>query len=489
MDHVHGILTALPVTKPSTNSAAKAYDISIRQHVATLTNVFAEIRRAVLSNPEHLFETLDPAVHSIGYLVVLDILLQLADPATPISQATLLDKVVEFVLHFDAIQIRYYGHSMLSLLEKIGSGRLFPPATAVALLSSAVLRIDPSGTFFTSTHLLLAKLAYSSNVVDAALEVFDRDILFYPDMSHSKDGRLLCEPNLAPESYISTQTGLTNNVKQSAVLEYDYIRGLAYMSMGLWSKAEIVLEQVISHPSRIGGVSKIMVESHKRWILVGLLSQGKIPTVPSYTSASAISSYKITGGSYAAIAEAFCSGDAAKLKSLIEENATLWEEDGTSNLLTEILSSYQKWQIIGLRQVYQRVEISQVREMTLNALTGRPLANDGEVLSLVGGMIESGMLNGQIEQDGNENYISFRENRDVLSEAEFATQIAKSHSAIDLLGRQYQLMNDRLSGSKEYVKHLVKDQKRAEKDNTDAGIGFDSQIEDEDLMAGIVPHA
>lgn len=127
--------------------------------------------------------------------------------------------------------------------------------------------------------------------------------------------------------------------------------------------------------------------------------------------------------------------------------------------------------------------------MTLNALTGRPLANDGEVLSLVGGMIESGMLNGQIEQDGNENYISFRENRDVLSEAEFATQIAKSHSAIDLLGRQYQLMNDRLSGSKEYVKHLVKDQKRAEKDNTDAGIGFDSQIEDEDLMAGIVPHA
>lgn len=56
MDHVHGILTALPVTKPSTNSAAKAYDISIRQHVATLTNVFAEIRRAVLSNPENLLE-------------------------------------------------------------------------------------------------------------------------------------------------------------------------------------------------------------------------------------------------------------------------------------------------------------------------------------------------------------------------------------------------------------------------------------------------
>ncbi|KAG8418030.1 hypothetical protein J3459_006419 [Metarhizium acridum] len=489
MDHVHGVLTALPVTKPSTNSAAKAYDISIRQHIATLTKSAAEIRRAVLSNPEPLLETLDPAAHSIGYLVVLDILLQLADPATPISQATLLDKVVEFVLHFDAIQIRYYGQSMLSLLEKIGSGRLFPPAAAVTLLSTAMLRIDPSGTFFTSTHLLLAKLAYSSNIVEAALEVFDCDILFYPDMSHSKDGRLLCEPNLAPASYISAQTGLTDNVKQSTVLEYDHIRGLAYMSMGLWSKAEAAFEQVISHPSRDRGVSKIMVESYKRWILVGLLSQGKIPTVPIYTSASANACYKITGRSYAAIAEAFCNGDAEKLKSLIEENATLWEEDGTSNLLTEILSSYQKWQIIGFRQAYQRVEISQVRETTLNAVTGKPLPNDGEVLSLVGGMIESGMLDGQIEQDGNETYISFRENSDVLSEAEFAAHIAQSHSAIELLGKQYRLMNDRLSGSKEYVKHLVKDQKRAEKDNTDAGIGFDSQIEDEDLMAGIVPHA
>ncbi|KAG8427888.1 hypothetical protein J3459_006255 [Metarhizium acridum] len=374
MDHVHGVLTALPVTKPSTNSAAKAYDISIRQHIATLTKSAAEIRRAVLSNPEPLLETLDPR----GTLDRLPSRSGYPSPAgrprDADSQATLLDKVVEFVLHFDAIQIRYYGQSMLSLLEKIGSGRLFPPAAAVTLLSTAMLRIDPSGTFFTSTHLLLAKLAYSSNIVEAALEVFDCDILFYPDMSHSKDGRLLCEPNLAPASYISAQTGLTDNVKQSTVLEYDHIRGLAYMSMGLWSKAEAAFEQVISHPSRDRGVSKIMVESYKRWILVGLLSQGKIPTVPIYTSASANACYKITGRSYAAIAEAFCNGDAEKLKSLIEENATLWEEDGTSNLLTEILSSYQKWQIIGFRQAYQRVEISQVRETTLNASDREALA-------------------------------------------------------------------------------------------------------------------
>ncbi|KHN99418.1 COP9 signalosome complex subunit 3 [Metarhizium album ARSEF 1941] len=489
MAHVHGILTALPVIKPSTNSASKAYDTSIRQHIAVLAKRAAEIRTAVLSSPEPFLQALDPAVHSIGYLVVLDILFQLPDPTTLIPQETLLDKVVDFVLHVDAIQIRYYGQPVRSLLENIGSARFFPPATAVTLLVTAMLRIDPSATVFTSTHLLLAKLAYSSNTVAAALDIFDADILFYPNMGPSRDGRLLCEPSLAPASYMSTQTGLTDDVKQSTVLEYDHIRGLAYMSMRLWSKAREAFEKVMSHPCRERSISKIMVESHKRWILLGLLSQGKPPTVPSYTSASANACYKTTGKWYVAIAEAFSNGDAQRLKSHIEENTTLWEEDGTSSLVSEILSAYQKWQIIGLRQLYQRVGISQVRETTLNAVTGEPLANNQEVLALVGDMIESGMLDGQIEQDGQENYLSFRENSDIVSEAEFAAQIAHSHHTIDLLSKQYQSMNERLSGSKEYVKHLLRDQKRADKDNTDAGIGFDSQIEDEDLMAGIVPNA
>lgn len=362
------------------------------------------------------------------------------------------------------------------------------PTTAVQLLSTAILRIDPTGSLFTTTHLLLAKLAYTSNTVESALEIFDCDILFYPNMSSSKDGKPLCDPSLAPVAYISTQSGLTDTVRPATVLEYDHLRGLAYMSLGLWSKAREAFEKVISHPSKDKSVSKIMIEGHKRWILVGLLSQGKTPTVPPFTSGSANTCYKVTGRSYINLADAFSNSNAEKLKSLIEDNASLWEEDGTSSLVAEILSSYQKWQIISLRQVYQRVGISQVREMTLSAQTSKPLENDGEALSLIRQMIESGMLDGHIEQDGSESYLSFQDDDDVVSEAQFARQIAQSHHTIELLGKHYQAMNDRLTGSKEYVKHLVREQKRAEKDVTDAGIGFDSQIEDEDLMAGILPH-
>ncbi|OAA46058.1 COP9 signalosome complex subunit 3 [Metarhizium rileyi] len=488
MDHIRGILAAVPATWPSTKSATNAYDAAIKQHTAMLVKSAAEIRAAVLSNPEPFLETLDPSSHSIGYLFVLENLLEQFDPASPISQAAILDKVVEFILHFDIVQIRYYGQPMLALLEKIGSGRLFPPLVAVELLSTAILRLDPSGSLFTSTHFLLAKLAYNTNTVEAALQVLDCDILLFPNMGHSNDGKLLCEPSIAPASYISTQTGLTDTIRQSTVLEYDHIRGLAYMSSGKWSKAQAAFEKVISHPSKDKGVSKIMVESHKRWVLVGLLSQGRSPTLPYYTSGPATACYKTTGRPYINIAEAFSNAEAVKLRSLIEKSTLIWEEDGTSSLVAEVLSSYQKWQIIGLRQVYQRVDISKIRTMTLNALTGQPLANDEEVLALVNQMLQSGMLHGQIEQGIRENYLSFRENEDAMCEAEFAKQIAHSHHTIDLLGNQYQLMNERLGGSKEYLKHVFREQKRADKDNTDAGVGFDTQIEDEDLMAGIVPH-
>lgn len=65
-------------------------------------------------------------MYTLGYLTVLDGILSLADPLASISQGVLLDKIVEFILHFDPIQIRYGGRPLLSLLENIGSGKLFP---------------------------------------------------------------------------------------------------------------------------------------------------------------------------------------------------------------------------------------------------------------------------------------------------------------------------------------------------------------------------
>ncbi|KAG6085308.1 hypothetical protein E4U15_001275 [Claviceps sp. LM218 group G6] len=483
MEKTQGILTALAVVRPSTRSEEKAYDASIRQHIALLNSSASEIHALVLNMTKEILEGLDPSLHSISYLFILQMLTETVQNNSQVSSKLILDAIVEFIIKFDPIQIRYAGQPFRILLEKIGGGQMFPASVAVELLVTAILRIEPTGSLFTSTHFVLAQLAYNSNSVEPALRVIDREILFYPHTMNTKVNSVLCDPSLPPTSYISTISGLTDQITSTTVLEYGYIRGLMYMSRREWTKAKEAFEQVILHPTKDRAMSKIMLDSYKRWVLVALLGQGKAPTLPSYSTGTAHLIYEIAAKAYDSVAQAFMSTEAAFLKSQIEENAALWEEDGTSTLLQEVLASYQKWQIVGLRSIYQRAEISMIRRMTVNAVTGKTLENDDAVLTLVRQMMEDGTLNGQLEQDDNGVcYLSFTTS--TLTEREFARQIAQSFQNIQSVNQQYKQMNDQLSSTNEYVRHLAIEKNRSDKDGFNHWANYPLQLEDEDLMSG-----
>lgn len=348
---------------------------------------------------------------------------------------------------------------------------------------------------FTSTHLHLATLAVESNVLEPALEVLDKEITCYPIMSstrdarEARDSRPLCDPGLNPAAYISTVTGLTCIFKSGHVLEYNFLRSLAYSSRRDWGKAFAALEQAITHPTKDRGVSKVMAECHKRWVLLGLLKSGKIPSLPSYTSAQATTTYNSLSVEYKAIASLFVSPKAKELKELAEKHEGIWQEDGTASLIAEVLSAYQKWQIIHLRKIFTEVSIGQVRRLTCSAQTGRPLETDEDIISLIQSMLASGMLNGTLELDGSAgSFLKFGGASSVLTEENFAREIATSHARITALNKQYKDVNDRLSEKKEYVKYMILEQRRVDKEGPDAGVGFDSQVEDEDLMTGIMAH-
>jgi COP9 signalosome complex subunit 3 len=342
---------------------------------------------------------------------------------------------------------------------------------------------------FTSTHFNLAKLAVEANVIDPALKVFDKDITNFPNMPGAKDPRPLCDTTLNPSAYISSSTGLTGQIRSSSILEYNLLRAIAYMSRRDWPKAHVALEQAITHPTKERGVSKLMLDAHKRWVLVGLLSSGASHSLPSYTSSQAKSSYNSLNSAYIEVASLFSTSSASQFLQEIQANQKTWEDDGNRSLVREVMAAYQKWQIINLRHIYTEVPIPQVRKLTRSGETGEELKDNGEVVALIRSMIDGGFLKGSLQlEDGAEGYLKFEDDSDPVSETAFAAQIAYSHQRITALSQQYKLANERLSGNKEYVKHVVREQKRAEKDGPDAGIGFDSQVEDEDLMTGIMSH-
>lgn len=84
-------------------------------------------------------QLIDPEENSIGYLAVLHTLLEAAPPSPPIDPA-LLDAILNFILKFNALQVRHAGAWLLSLLERIADGNLFsvgPPQQALFLRQCA----------------------------------------------------------------------------------------------------------------------------------------------------------------------------------------------------------------------------------------------------------------------------------------------------------------------------------------------------------------
>lgn len=357
----------------------------------------------------------------------------------------------------------------------------------VQLLAVAILKVDSSGSVFTSTHFTMLKLAYDSGHLEAAMVVLDKDILAFP-LPLPKDAQPLCEPDLAPSYYVSASIGLTHKVKHHTVLEYDLLCGLAYISTRNWTKAMEALERVVTHPVKDKAVSKIMVEAYKKWILVGLLQTGQVPTLPSYANVTAKLSYGTLSEVYAYIGTLFVASDASELLRESQAQSNVWLEDVNQGLIVEVLSAYQKWQILNLRQVYRQVSVSTIRKETASAVTGQPLSDNNEVLVLLQDMMESDMLKGEVHaaQEDGEHYLTFHDDTSLVTEQYFAREIVQVQVKLETLGKEYKVVNERLSAHKDYARHVWRDQRRSEKEAQDATGGFETQVEDEDLMTGIV---
>lgn len=405
-----------------------------------------------------------------------------------------MDRLVEFLYCFDARQMRYAGSYLRELLELVASGQVLPPLIAVDALATAILRIDPTGGMLTSTHTQMAKLAYTANTIDAALRIIDMSIVFYPNMANWVEPDPLCDLTLSPASYIHKETGLTLNLKTAAVLEYDLLCGLMWCSKRNWAKAHAAFERVITFPTRDGGTSKIMVDAYKKWVLVSLLHKGKLDSPPSYTSSAALKAFGTLGKNYTDIVTLFDAEGpeaAGELKREVESFGAVWHEDANLGLIQEVLAAYQERQILKLQHVYSKIAISDVREQTRSAQTGSMLENDADVEALIQNMIISDTLKGVIEKnDDGTAYLTFFPSSANFSEDDFSKQMTAVAVQITELEPVLKATNERLGTSKEYIKHLVKEQRRSsDKNEQDPTLGFDDQVDDEDLMGGITSTA
>ncbi|RYP55368.1 hypothetical protein DL768_000123 [Monosporascus sp. mg162] len=485
MDQYAAVLLSFP--PEDTPPDLESYDKAVKNHLNQVTRILKDRSADLITYGPQILELLNPAVHSLSYLAVLHTLI-LPGLAASASREYLLEKLVLFMISFDGLQIRYAGPHLQDVFAAVGGGQLLPPSVAVEILATAILKLDPTGSMLTASHILLARLAYGTNNIEPALQVVDKSIVFYPGMANRGEPQYLCDPALPPPSYIARETGLTAILKPQLVMEYDLLCGMMYCSRRDWAKASEAFLRIVTFPARENGVNKLMVDAYKRWVLVSLLWKGKYVDSPSPSGHTANRYYEILGKPYTAIAALFVTDNAQALKHEVDSNAQIWQEDNNMGLMQEVLAAYQKWQVLGLQQVYSKISIPEVRRETKSAETGGNLPKDEDVETLIQNMIISGMLHGVVEKnDDGTSFLTFLSPTTSLSEQDFAKELARTAQRLRSLRPVLRATDERLGTHKEYIKHVIKESKR-DKTQQDYTVGhhFEDEVDDEDLMGGIV---
>ncbi len=201
---------------------------------------------------------------------------------------------------FDERQIRYAGADLLRLIDVTAkkaqraslvsapsakvNGKTkhmghVQPLAAIPPIRSAILRVDNSGSTFTSSHTIFVTLCLEARAYTAALPVIDRNVFHFPSMTNktAENSRFpfLASRHDSSSTFITPESGLSAKLEYRDHLIYFLYGAMIFMALKKWKRALLFLEIVIMSPV-LNSVSKIQVDAYKKWVLVSLLYKGHV---------------------------------------------------------------------------------------------------------------------------------------------------------------------------------------------------------------------
>jgi len=275
---------------------------------------------------------LNPALDTLPYLFVLNSQIHAGikkklPPASLSPGGPLWDKARLFVDSFDPIEIRYAGNEWSTLLDALA---MVQPSTSegnaplLDLMADAMQRLDPSLGTLTMSHLNFARKCLLTQSYGQAPRVIDHDIHSFPPKT-APEGSLLCSARHLSNGYITIESGLTATLTLQDVQEYQMLCAMAYIGLRKWTEAKYHLEYIICTPTN-NTANGYMLEAYQKWLLVSLLVDGEVRSLPRSASGGAIKTMRAAAKPYDAIVEAFKQNDPAKLRAEVHEAEVFFDE-------------------------------------------------------------------------------------------------------------------------------------------------------------------
>ncbi|KAG4423074.1 hypothetical protein IFR04_003850 [Cadophora malorum] len=487
-DLLSKILSFPPHPPPHVPLSDQQYDDGIKDQIEIVKKISGQKMLQQTSGGENMLEVINPALNTVPYAFCLVANLEAVAKNTGkgVNMDILWGKMVEFLDVFDTRQIRYIGEEFNHIVRGVAdfARNSRQGYLAVAPIRNAILRLDPSGSMLTANHILLVKLAMDTRNYQDAAPVLKKFILYVPGYSALPKPKYLCDMTLSPAAFITPATKLNVKLKYPEILEYFLYSGMAHIGLRDWENALHCLESAVTYPTKDSSPSKIMVEAYKKWILVGLLMEGKLLPLPKSTSSGPSKNYHTLAKPYETLAQIFENGTASRLKSEADAGVQWWRNDSNTGLILQVLAAYQQFQIRQLANVYSKISIPEVVSLTTSAETGYKLATPQAGEALVQAMIQRGELHATLSgPPTGPPILTFSPSGTALTEPQMQRELAASTARIQALTKEIKQTDRMLTHDTQYIKFVVKQKKN--KSNTEDGPmqEWNELAEDEDIMS------
>ncbi|RAL06215.1 putative COP9 subunit 3 [Aspergillus ibericus CBS 121593] len=355
------------------DTSDERYDTELRDLIAYIKQFNRNI------DSQYLLDNLSPSQHTLSYLIILNLHIEtlqnqtknrVPDEIKPGND--LWAKAVYFLRSFDPIQVRYAGHEWRQLVELIGQSAeaVAKPFLAVQVIREALLRLDSSGVL-TSVHITFLRLSLISRSYSHALPILEKEMFRFPTSSgqayRKHIERPLCSEDTLGDTFISDASGFSAKLTYRDHTSFFLYGAMIYMALKYWDKALHLLTIVISSPVN-DSVSKIMVESYKKWVLASLLGHGKLVAPPKIISPHVLKVYQTLSKPYASLADAFERSDFQRLRADIDFGRSVWRADNNEGLVCQLFRAYNTFLVLKLGRTFSALTTADVARRTFTSL-------------------------------------------------------------------------------------------------------------------------
>lgn len=278
-------------------------------------------------------QVLTPHLHTLGLVFILNV----KGSAVPLSNVAAVQIFIaqcrRLLLGCDPVQVQMVPSQFVAVCTKFSAACLTAraPLSAVRPLHAAALALQPTTSHFTPLHAECLKVCLLAKMYSAALPLLAQELL-----QVDRDATLVTPRDL---------------------LLFHYYAGMIYTGLKRYKAAVESFALCVSAPTHV--LNAIMLEAYKKCLLCSLIETGELPRLPKYVSPAIARPIKNLAA-YSEFADAFATGDGAKLRESLQKHTAAFEADRNLGLARQCMPARMRRSIKQLTETYLTLSLAQI---------------------------------------------------------------------------------------------------------------------------------